>query len=139
MLRAGDFAAARARLERDPKLLNTRGPRGATPFMFATLYADMATFTALLNQGADINAHDDEGATPLMWAISHVAKARILVERGADVNARSAHGRTPLMIAAGQSGTGPLVRLLLDKGRRWMPPVHHCSERRQRSRTPRTR
>ena len=46
--------------------------------MFATLYADMATFTALLNQGADINAHDDEGATPLMWAISDVAKARML-------------------------------------------------------------
>jgi ankyrin repeat protein len=115
-LRAGNLAAARARLERDPKLLNARGPGGATPFMFATLYADMATFIALLDHGADINAHDDEGATPLMWAISDVAKARTLVERGADVNARSAHGRTPLMIAAGQSGTGPLVRLLLDKG-----------------------
>ena len=116
LLRAGDFAAARARLERDPKLLNARGPGGATPFMFATLYADMATFTVLLDHGADINAHDDEGATPLMWAISDVAKARTLIERGAEVNARSAHGRTPLMIAAGQSGTGPLVRLLLDKG-----------------------
>ena len=116
LLRAGDFAAARARLESDPKLLNARGPGGATPFMFATLYADMPTFTALLDHGADINAHDDEGATPLMWAISDLAKARALVGRGADVNARSAHGRTPLMIAAGQSGTGPLVRVLLDKG-----------------------
>jgi ankyrin repeat protein len=116
LLRAGDFATARARLERDPALLNARGPAGATPFMFATLYADMATFTALFGLGADINAHDDEGATPLMWAISNAAKARALVERGADVNARSAHGRTPLMIAAGQSGTGPLVKLLLDKG-----------------------
>jgi len=115
LLRAGDFAAARARLERDPKLLNARGPGGATPFMFAALYADLATFTVLLDHGADINAHDDEGATPLMWAISDVAKARTLIERGADVNARSAHGRTPLMIAASQSGTGPLVRLLLDK------------------------
>lgn len=116
LLRAGDFAAARARLERDPKLLNARGPGGATPFMFATLYADMATFTALLSRGADINAHDDEGATALMWSIFDVAKARMLVDRGAQVNARSAHGRTPLMIAAGQSGTGPLVKLLLDKG-----------------------
>src|SRR5215218_9072708 len=66
LLRAGDFAAARARLERDPKLLNARGPGGATPFMFATLYADLATFTVLLDHGADINAHDDEGATALM-------------------------------------------------------------------------
>lgn len=115
-LRAGEFAAARARLERDPKLLNARGPGGATPFMFATLYADLATFTVLLDRGADINAHDDEGTTPLMWAIADLAKARTLVERGAEVNARSAHGRTPLMIAASQSGTGPLVRLLLDKG-----------------------
>jgi ankyrin repeat protein len=116
LLRVGDFAAARTRLERDPKLINARGPGGATPFMFATLYADLATFTVLLDRGADINAHDDEGATPLMWATSDAVKARTLVERGADVNARSAHGRTPLMIAAGQSGTGPLVKLLLDKG-----------------------
>ena len=116
LLRAGDFAAARARVERDPKLLNARGPGGATPFMFAALYADTATLTALLEHGADINAHDDEGATALMWSISDIAKARTLVERGAEVNARSAHGRTPLMIAAGQAGSGPLVKLLLDKG-----------------------
>lgn len=63
--------------------------------MFATLYADLPTFTALLDHGADINAHDDEGATSLMWALSDVGKARALVERGAEVNARSAHGRTP--------------------------------------------
>jgi ankyrin repeat protein len=116
LLRAGEFAAARARLERDPKLLNARGPGGATPFMFAALYADAATFTALLDRGADINAHDDAGATALMWAISDPEKARILIERGADVNARSVQGRTPLMIAAGQRGTAPLVRLLLDNG-----------------------
>ena len=116
LLRGGDFAAARARLERNPKLINARGPGGATPFMFASLYADMPTFTALLDRGADINAHDDEGATPLMWAIADAAKARTLVERGADVNARSAHGRTPLMIAAGQHGSAPLVRVLLDNG-----------------------
>jgi ankyrin repeat protein len=115
LLRAGDFAGARAGLERDPKLLNARGPGGASPFMFATLYADLATFSALLDHGADINAHDDGGATPLIWAISDSAKARTLIERGADVNARSATGRTPLMIAAGQTGTAPLVRLLLDK------------------------
>jgi len=118
LLRSGDFAGARARLAQDSKLVNARGPGGATPFMFAALYADLATVNDLLGRGADINAHDDEGATPLMWAIGDAAKARALIERGANVNARSTHGRTALMIAAGQTGTASTVKLLLDKGAR---------------------
>ncbi|MEP6783516.1 MAG: ankyrin repeat domain-containing protein [Acidobacteriota bacterium] len=116
LLRTGDFAGARMRLAQNATLVNARGPGGATPFMFATLYADLATFTDPLGRGADVNAHDDEGATPLMWAIADAAKARVLIERGADVNARSTHGRTALMIAAGQTGTAPIVKLLLDQG-----------------------
>jgi len=48
LLRSGDFAGARTRLAQDSKLVNARGPGGATPFMFATLYADLATVNDLL-------------------------------------------------------------------------------------------
>ena len=116
LLRAGDFKTVRTRIARDPKLANARGPGGATPFMFATLYADLATVRDLLDLGADSNARNDAGATVLMWAVSDTAKARALIARGADVNVRSADGRTALMIAAGQPGSAPVVKLLLEKG-----------------------
>jgi ankyrin repeat protein len=116
LLRVGDFQAVRTRAARTPALVNARGPGGATPFMYAALYADVAVVRELLDRGADVNARNDAGATPLMWAISDTEKARTLIERGADVNAKSDNGRTPLMIAAGEAGSARTVKLLLDKG-----------------------
>jgi ankyrin repeat protein len=116
LLRKGDFRTFRARVARTPDLLNARGPGGATPFMYAALYADVSTVRDLLDRGANVNATNDVGATALMWAISDLAKTRALLERGADVNAKSLNGRTPLMIAAGEATSGPVVKLLLDKG-----------------------
>jgi len=71
----------------------------------------------LLDLGANVNAVNETGATPLMWAIPDLAKVRLLVEHGADVNAVSKNlGRTPLLIAAGYPNTVPVLKLLLDKG-----------------------
>ncbi|HUE84868.1 MAG TPA: ankyrin repeat domain-containing protein [Vicinamibacterales bacterium] len=116
LLRNGDLRTVRTRMARNPTLVNARGPGGATPFMYATLYADVAMVRELLDRGADVNARSDAGATALMWAVSDAAKVRALIDRGADVNAKSDNGRTPLMIAAGEAGTAATVKLLLDKG-----------------------
>jgi ankyrin repeat protein len=71
----------------------------------------------LLDLGANVNAVNEAGATPLMWAIPDLAKVRLLVEHGANVNAVSKNlGRTPLLIAAGYPNTVPVLELLLDKG-----------------------
>ena len=99
----------------DPKLLNTRGPEGSTPFMYAVLYSDAATLEKLLQQGADSNKHNDANATPLMWAVLDLAKTKVLLDHGADVNARSDDFRTPLMVAATRQGNSAVVKLLLDR------------------------
>ena len=57
---------------------------------------------ASLNQGADVNARDELGRTPLMWSAFHgsVTILEILIARGADVNAQDKMGRTALVWAA---------------------------------------
>ena len=72
--------------------------------------------TLLLVAGADVNAKNDFGATPLIWAAGGAAKSRLLIARGADVNARSKQGRTALMMAARRDGNSELLRLMLAKG-----------------------
>ena len=116
LLRAGDTATFRARAARNPKLINARGPGGATPFMFAALYGDAALLKELADRGADVNARNDGRATALMWAVADPAKVRVLLDRGADVHARSDDGRTALFVAAGDASTTETIRLLLAKG-----------------------
>ena len=49
----------------------------------------------LLDHGADVNAFDPLGRTPLMYAAASdllpLDVVKLLVERGADVNAKDAH------------------------------------------------
>ena len=51
---------------------------------------------ASLKQGADVNARDELGRTPLMWSAFHGALTilDILIVEGADVNAQDKMGRT---------------------------------------------
>ncbi|HEV2495655.1 MAG TPA: ankyrin repeat domain-containing protein [Terriglobia bacterium] len=115
-LREGDHRAFQKLLSADPKAANLHGPGGSTPLMYAALYGDADSVRRLLASGADPNAHNDVGATALMWAVGDLEKTRLLVERGADVNSRSDGARTPLLIATGRRGSAPVVKFLLDHG-----------------------
>ena len=114
-LRGGDRASF-SRLAAEPKVGSRRGPGGSTPLMYAVLYGDAAAVRTLLDSGADPNAHNDAGATALMWAANDVEKTRLLLDRGAKVDVKSDDGRTPLLIAAGQPGAAAVMKLLLEHG-----------------------
>jgi ankyrin repeat protein len=78
----------------------------------ACLMGDGERVRRLLEEGADVNARDGCGNTPLHLAVHFggmldrdlgfewITVLKWLVERGADLNARDAEGRTPLHDAA---------------------------------------
>ena len=86
----------------------------------------------MLDHGADVNAFDPLGRTPLMYAaVSDVLPldvVKLLIERGADVNAKDRHknsgdaGITVLDIAK-RNGNQPIIDLLVKAGAKATPEV----------------
>jgi ankyrin repeat protein len=71
----------------------------------------------LIERGADINAGDENGITPLHHAVmgGTLAEVKSLVEKGAKVDAARKDGWTPLMNVQGAE-TDAIIRYLLEKG-----------------------
>ena len=62
----------------------------------AALNGDIEAVKQYLAAGADVNAKDKEGWTPLHFASDRKNVAEFLIKKGADVNAKDAYGFTPL-------------------------------------------
>ena len=74
---------------------------------------------AALDAGADLEARDELGLTPLMFAAatnSNPEVVQVLLEAGADVEARDEDGWTPLMLAAVNNENPEMVQVLLEAG-----------------------
>ena len=83
---------------------------------------DYAKVKDVLEKGAEIEAWDEDGLTPLMIAAEHSTTPEIitlLLAKGAEVNAtgRDDSGSTALLLAVENPSTTPeIVRVLLAKG-----------------------
>jgi ankyrin repeat protein len=70
-----------------------------TAFQNAIKRGDIAAVRLFIDQGADVNASDTLGWTPLHFVASENTTTeiiRVLVDRGADVNAKTCQNCTPL-------------------------------------------
>lgn len=74
------------------------------------MYAQETNTRLLLQNGADPNVRDDQGETPLIYARSDPGRIRLLLEARADPNAKDRFGETPLMNAQTPEILGMLLK-----------------------------
>jgi ankyrin repeat protein len=91
-----------------------------SPLHAAAYSENVKMVEKLIEYGADINAEDSLGRTPLYFASEHdnhgnCPVIRLLLELGANVNARAKDASTPLHVAS-RCGTLEVVRLMLEYG-----------------------
>ncbi|KAH9169145.1 ankyrin repeat-containing domain protein [Lactarius sanguifluus] len=98
---------------------NIQGRRLGLPY-HRKIAPDVALL--LLERGVDVNALDEDCATPLHLASSYGMHelARLLLNRGAEANAENVRGQTPLHLVSQHEeytdGNSDLARLLLEFG-----------------------
>ena len=80
---------------------------------------NLAAIESLIAAGAEVNARDEGGLTPLhraAWPNDNPAIIGALVAAGAEVNARGGDGLTPLHVAATATASPAIIEALLDAG-----------------------
>ena len=95
-------------------------PYGAQTYLSSlSYYLSIESIRLLITAGADVNAPDVRGLTPLMSAAEKmsVALIKMLLEAGAgaSINAKDNEGRTALMVAA-ERGHAETIKTLLEAG-----------------------
>lgn len=82
--------------------INSRDREMSTPLHWACISRSHTVVNYLLAWGADVNAKDSSGNSPLHLAISEASKSKeystikMLLFKGANVNTKDLTGRTPM-------------------------------------------
>jgi len=83
----------------------------------AAYAGDLQRVEKFIDEGADVDAKDEEGQTALHYAAkgADIEMVELLIAKGADVNAKDNRSRTPLYVAV-WGGHTDVVEFLIDNG-----------------------
>ena len=93
-------------------------PAGAQVAIVDAIKAgDVARVRALVDKRADVNATQQDGTTPLHWAVDRDQPeiAQMLIRAGANVKAANRFGATPLWLAS-LNGNAKTIAMLIEAG-----------------------
>jgi uncharacterized protein len=90
---------------------------GKSPVADAAMKGDVATVKSLIQQKADVNAPQTDGATAIQWAAyrGNLVMADALITAGANVKLANRDGATALRLAS-LHGDAPMIEKLLKAG-----------------------
>lgn len=119
MVKASRTGVARLLLESAGVRIEWRNAAGWTALHEAAWMGHVGMVRLLLEFGAEVDARDAKGRTPLHFAVGcggGEEGVQVLLDAGAHVNRGDVVGMTPLHVAAGSGGEGGVVGLLVRSG-----------------------
>ncbi len=130
------YAATNGHLEVVKELIKAGANPNAEEYSWSPLIASIAgkhtdITRELIDAGAEVNIYEQEGATPLMYAVrqNDIETVGILIAEGANVNTKDFYGKTALMQATDEE----IQNLLIERGADrsdilYFPLLNACKE-----------
>jgi ankyrin repeat protein len=111
----GDHETVMRLIKINPKIVNWCDKYKFTALHGAAGEEDTEMVKLLVSQGADINAQNDMGITPLHMC-AYPQMARLLISLGANIELRSSDGNTPLLELCTEPEREDVIQVLLESG-----------------------
>ena len=91
--------------------------KGVTPLMANAAQGSITAINGLIEQGAEVDAKDENGRTALMYAVeqNRTEAAQVLLAKGANVNSKDKFGMTSVKKAQ-QFGFKDTIKVLKKAG-----------------------
>lgn len=112
----GNVEKTKGMVAADPEIVHRSDENGFTALHYAMSEDPNEAIIFIIDQGANVNAQNDEGHAPLHMACSPEI-AKLLLDHGAEVDLQDNLGRTPLhCLAADGTERYEVIQFLLEAG-----------------------